>query len=183
MIFAFLSLALSASKNERCMICASTLQAVQLEALKGKMTSEELQGFHAKICASFGTHASLCADLKSKFDSYLPQLTQQSAGKVCAKIGVCHRKRTTAAVVRKSVLPSSTVTEANGGQFCTACHAIVPVMQLVTTGATFACPLLTGPAAAICATIPWSLIKSLLSAIKAGCSIANCCKRAGLCDN
>lgn len=162
------------------MLCASSLQAVQLEALKGKMNKEELEKFHAEICAQFG-FLSVCAKIKNEFDSILPQLTQISSGKVCAKIGICKRKKSTVSVVRKATLPVATDLESNGKNFCLACKAMIPVIRALAWGAPFVCGLLSGPAAPICFAIPWATIQRVLKYVQRGCALVNCCQRVGLC--
>ena len=178
MLFALI--AVSLSSNEQCMLCASSLQAVQLEAAKGKMTKEELEKFHAEICAQFG-FLSVCAKIKNEFDSILPQLTQESSGKVCAKIGICNRRKSTVSVVRKAALPIATDLESNGKKWCFACKAMVPVMRALAWGAPFVCALLSGPAAPACFAIPWGTIQTVLKWVHKGCSLLNCCQRVGLC--
>ncbi len=178
MLFALI--AVSLSSNEQCMLCASLLQAIQLEAVKGLMTKEELEKFHAEICAQFG-FLSVCAKIKNEFDSILPQLTQESSGKVCAKIGICNRRKSTVSVVRKAALPVTNDLKSNNEAICFACKAMIPVMHALSMGAPFACSMLSGPVAPICLAIPWGTIQSVLTWVKRGCVAVNCCQRAGLC--
>ena len=178
MLFALI--AVSLSSNEQCMLCASLLQAIQLEAVKGLMTKKELKNYIAEICAYFGI-SDVCTKINNEFYSILQQLTQVSSGKVCTKIGICKRRKSTTYVVRKAALPIATDLESNGKKWCFACKAMVPVMRALAWGAPFVCALLSGPAAPACFAIPWGTIQTVLKWVHKGCSLLNCCQRVGLC--
>lgn len=178
MLFALI--AVSLSSNEQCMLCASLLQAIQLEAVKGLMTKKELKNYIAEICAYFGI-SDVCTKINNEFYSILQQLTQVSSGKVCTKIGICKRRKSTTYVVRKAALPVTNDLKSNNEAICFACKAMIPVMHALSMGAPFACSMLSGPVAPICLAIPWGTIQSVLTWVKRGCVAVNCCQRAGLC--
>ena len=175
MIFSLFALTLSISQ-EQCMVCASTLQAVQLEALKGKMTKEELEKFHAELCAQFG-FLKICGKIKNEFDSILPELTQQSAGKVCAKHGICVRRK--ASEVRNAMLPTSN--DNTEWCECESCKAIIKFLRTTRYYNQFTCDLLAGPIKNYCEHFNEQIQTIINLAKNTKDSDVKCCEKLGFC--
>lgn len=171
----FLFSAFSISQEE-CMVCASTLQAVQLDQKKG-LNKEELLKVSAQICLQF-PFLSVCAKIGNEFDSVLPLLKNMSAGQVCAKkLKICRRMKKSE-VARQPKLAVA-LSEENGIDWCSACKAVVPIAARY--GTKFLCSLLSGPVAPICAQFAPSIVSKIIKYAGNGYVPKKVCQLVRLC--